>query len=134
MKYHKYRLIVCLFVLVLFSGCAPAVLIGGAAIGAGTGTYFYVNGEMKTDYSASFDQVWNACEKTVADLHGTEVQPAKEIAQGKITAIINNEKVMFDITYRSKNQTSVGIRVGLVGNKMSSQLLHDKIAENLPKS
>ena len=134
MKYHKYRLIVCLFVLVLFSGCAPAVLIGGAAIGAGTGTYFYVNGEMKTDYFASFDQVWNACEKTVADLHGTEVQPAKEIAQGKITAIINNEKVMFDITYRSKNQTSVGIRVGLVGNKMSSQLLHDKIAENLPKS
>ena len=133
MKYHKYRLIVCLFVLVLFSGCATAVLIGGAAIGAGTGTYFYVNGELKTDYIASFDQVWNACEKTVADMHGTEVQPAKEIAQGKITAIINDEKVKFDITYRSKNQTSVGIRIGLVGNKMSSQLLHDKIAENLSK-
>ncbi|MDD4356329.1 MAG: DUF3568 family protein [Smithellaceae bacterium] len=134
MKYHKYRLVVCLFVLVLFSGCATAVLIGGAAIGAGTGTYFYVNGELKTDYFASFDQVWNACEKTIADLHGTEVQPAKEIAQGKITAIINDEKVKFDITYRSKNQTSVGIRVGLVGNKMSSQLLHDKIAENMSKS
>ena len=133
MKYHKYRIIICLFVLVLFSGCATAVLIGGAAIGAGTGTYFWVNEELKTDYFASFDQVWNACEKTVADMHGTEVQPAKEIAQGKITAIINDEKVKFDITYRSKNQTSVGIRVGLVGNKMSSQLLHDKIAENLSK-
>ena len=134
MKQHKYRLIVCIFLLFLLSGCATAVLIGGAAIGAGTGTYFYVNGELKTDYIASFDQVWSACEKTVADMHGTEVQPVKEIAQGKITAIINDEKVKFDITYRSKNQTSVGIRVGLVGNKMSSQLLHDKIAENLSKS
>ena len=134
MKYHKYRIIICLFVLVLFSGCATAVLIGGAAIGAGTGTYFWVNEELKTDDFASFDQVWSACEKTVADMHGTEVHPVKEIAQGKITAIINGEKVKFDITYRSKNQTSVGIRVGLVGNKMSSQLLHDKIAENLSKS
>jgi hypothetical protein len=134
MKHHKYRLIVWIFILFLLSGCATAVLIGGAAIGAGTGTYFWVNEELKTDYFASFDQVWSACEKTVADMHGTEVQPVKEIAQGKITAIINGEKVKFDITYRSKNQTSVGIRVGLVGNKMSSQLLHDKIAENLSKS
>ena len=66
MKHHKYRLIVCIFILFLLSGCATAVLIGGAAIGAGTGTYFWVNEELKTDYFASFDQVWSAGEKTVA--------------------------------------------------------------------
>lgn len=123
---------VCLFVLFLFSGCA-ALVIGGAAVGAGTGTYFYINGELKTDYIASFDKVWNACEKTVADMHGTEVQPVKEIAKGTITATINDEKVKFEVTYRAKNQTTVGIRVGLVGNKLSSQLLHDRIADNLSK-
>lgn len=123
---------VCLFVLFLFSGCA-ALVVGGAAVGAGTGTYFYINGELKTDYIASFDKVWNACEKTVADMRGTEVQPVKEIAKGTITATINDEKVKFEITYRAKNQTTVGIRVGLVGNKLSSQLLHDRIADNLSK-
>jgi len=133
MKSHKYRFIVCLFVLFLFSGCATALVVGGAAVGAGTGTYFYVNGKLKTDYSASFDRVWSACEKTVADMRGTEVQPVKEIAQGKIMTVINDEKVKFEITYRAKNQTSVAIRVGLIGNRLSSQLLHDKIAENLAK-
>jgi len=123
---------VCLFVLFLLSGCA-ALVVGGAAVGAGTGTYFYINGELKTDYIASFDKVWNACEKTVADMRGTEVQPVKEIAKGTITATINDEKVKFEITYRAKNQITVGIRVGLVGNKLSSQLLHDRIADNLSK-
>jgi len=132
MKNNKYRLMVCLFVLFLFSGCA-ALVVGGAAVGAGTGTYFYINGELKTDYIASFDKVWNACEKTVADMRGTEVQPVKEIAKGTITATINDEKVKFEITYRAKNQTTVGIRVGLVGNKLSSQLLHDRIADNLSR-
>lgn len=122
MKSNKYRFIVCLFALFIFSGCAATttLLSGGA-------------GEIKTDYFASFDQVWTACEKTVADMRGTEVQPVKEIAQGKITAVINDEKVMFEIIYGAKNQTSVAIRVGLVGNKLSSQLLHDKIAEHLAK-
>jgi Protein of unknown function (DUF3568) len=133
MNTHKYRFIVCLFVLFLFSGCATALVVGGAAVGAGTGTYFFVNGELKTDYAASFDKVWSACEKTVADMRGTEVRPVKEIAQGKITTVINDEKVKLEITYRAKNQTSVAIRVGLVGNKLSSQLLHDKIADNLAK-
>jgi cytochrome c-type biogenesis protein CcmE len=132
MKNNKYRLMVCLFVLFLFSGCA-ALVVSGAAVSAGTGTYFYINGELKTDYIASFDKVWNACEKTVADMRGTEVQPVKEIAKGTITATINDEKVKFEITYRAKNRITVGIRVGLVGNKLSSQLLHDRIADNLSK-
>ena len=104
-----------------------------AAGGAGAGTYFYIDGELRTDYNASFDQVWAACEKTVASMHGTDVVPAKEIAKGTIDTSINDEKVTFDITYKSKNTTAVAIRVGLIGNKLSSQLLHDKIADYLVK-
>jgi hypothetical protein len=133
MKRNIFCLLISLFALFLFSGCA-ALVVGGAAIGASSGTYFYVNGELKTDYFAPFDKVWSSCEKTVADMRGIEVAPVKEIAQGRITTVINDEKVKFDITYRSKNQTTVAIRVGLMGNKLSSQLLHDKIAENLAKN
>ena len=133
MKRNNIWLLILLFTLFLFSGCA-ALVVGGAAVGASTGTYFYVTGELKTDYYASFDKVWSACEKTVAYMRGIEVAPAKEIAQGKISTVINNEKVNFDIKYKSKDFTTVSIRVGLIGNKLSSQLLHDKIAENLAKN
>ncbi len=118
----------------LCSGCATVLVAGGAAVGAGAGTYLYVNGEMKAEYMASFDRVWSACEKTVAELRGTEVRPDKEIARGNLSAIINDEPVRIQVVYRAKNQTTVGIRVGLMGNKMSSQLLHDKIAAHLASS
>ena len=134
MKKNNIRLLITIFALFLFSGCVPLVVVGGAAIGAGTGTYLYIDGELKTDYYASFDKVWGACEKTVADMRGIEVAPTKEIAQGKITTVINDEKVTFNIKYKSKDFTTVSIRVGLLGNKLSSQLLHDKIAENLAKN
>jgi len=126
-------LILSLFAPFLFSGCAE-LLIGSAAVGAGTaGTYYYINGGLKTDYSDPFDKVWSACEKTVADMHGIEVVPNKEIAKGTINTLINDEKVNFEITYKSKNLTTVTIRVGLIGNKLSSQLLHDRIADYLVK-
>jgi hypothetical protein len=133
MKRNNIWLLMLLFTVFIFSGCA-ALVVGGAAVGASTGTFFYVSGELKTDYYASFDKVWSACEKTVADMRGVEVAPVREIAQGTITTMINDEKVNFDIKYKSKNFTTVSIRVGLMGNKLSSQLLHDKIAENLAKN
>jgi len=131
MKKNRAFILSLLFSFVLLmNGCA-ALLVGGTAVGAGVGTYYYVSGELKTDYPASFDRVWNACEKTVADMRGVDVEPFREIARGKISAFIRGEKVRIVITYKSKELTNVSIRVGMLGNKLSSQLLHDKIAGHL---
>jgi hypothetical protein len=126
--------ILSLFTLFLFSGCGPEFIIGGmVAGGAGAGTYFYINGELKADYNAPLDQVWTACEKTVASMKGTDVIRTKEIAKGAIETKINDEKVKIDIVYKTKNVTVVSVRVGVIGNKLASQMLHDKIAENMTK-
>ncbi len=130
MKIEKKWLLSLAAFAFLLSGCAAA-LVGGAAIGAGSGTYFFINGELKTDYYRSFDDVWKASEKTVAEMRGVDVIPAKEIGNGKITATINGEKVDISVSYKAKDVTSVAVRVGLVGNKLSSQLIHDKIGDNL---
>ena len=114
----------------MISGCELA-LIGVGAVGAGSGTYFYINGEMKTDYYHSFDATWSACQKSVADMRGLDVEQEKEIGNGKIMAVINDEKVKIEVLYKAKNVTTVSIRVGLVGDKLSSQLIHDKISDNL---
>jgi len=114
----------------MISGCELA-LIGVGAVGAGSGTYFYINGEMKTDYYHSFDATWSACQKSVADMRGLDVEQEKEIGNGKIMAVINDEKVKIEVLYKAKNVTTVSVRVGLIGDKLSSQLIHDKIGDNL---
>jgi hypothetical protein len=135
MKKNRIGLfILSLFTLFLFSGCGPeTLLVAGVAGGAGAGTYFYINGELKADYNASLEQVWAACEKTVAGMKGTDVIRTKEIAKGTIETKISDEKVKIAIEYKTKNVTTVSVRVGVLGNKLASQLLHDKIAENMTK-
>ena len=134
MKRTFYTLIL-LIAGVALAGCVP--LVAGTAAGvSGSGTYFYIQGELKTDYYYSYDKVWAACEKTIADMRGYDVEPNKDAGQGKIDAMIENEKVHFSITSKGrdvagKDITSVGVRVGLVGNELSSKLVHDKIAANL---
>ena len=117
----------------LFSGCGALLLGGAAATGGAAGAYVWLNEEMKTDYYAPFDKTWTAVEKTVAGLHGTKVEPVREISQGMINTLIDDEKVRISVTYKERNVTSVAVRVGTVGNKLSSQLIHDRISENLKK-
>lgn len=131
---RRLRLSLLLMGFFLISACGPEILVIGGIVGSGAGTYYYVDGELVTDYSAPFDRVWNACEKTVADMRGKDVKPKREIGMGSIQSLINDEKVKFKVTYKNKNLTSVGVRVGLFGNKLSSQLLHDKIYENIGKN
>jgi hypothetical protein len=61
------------------------------------------------------------------------VEPKREIGTGTIKTVINDENVKFSVNYKSKDMTTVGIRVGIFGNKLSSQLLHDKVSENIAK-
>jgi hypothetical protein len=122
-------LVVGLFVL---TGCAAA-LVGGAVVGAGTGTYMFINGELKTDYNFNFDKVWAAAEKTVAQMRGTDVVPSKGIGTGHIDSVINGEKVRIAVTFKEITVTSVGIRVGMVGDETASRMIQANIAENLAK-
>jgi len=130
----RFRRSVLLLVVGLFilTGCA-AVLVGGAVVGAGTGTYMFINGELKTDYNYSFDKVWSAVEKTVATMRGTDVVPAKGIGTGHIDSVINGEKVRISVTFKEKDITTAAVRVGVVGDETASRMIHANIADNLAK-
>jgi len=128
-KYRILALITCIF---LVSGCG-IIAVGGAAVTGGTGTFFYINGNLKSDYHYPFETVWNACEKTVAYMNAVDVIPVKEISKGTIDAVIEGEKVGISVIYKAKNLTTVSIRVGLLGDKLASQRLHDKVADYIIK-
>jgi len=132
---HRKRSAVALIVLMCcFSlyGC-PFLVVTGAAVAGGTGTYYYVEGEMRTDYYFSVDGVWSAIEKTIADMKGRDVEPDKQTDGGKIVAVINDEKVTFRLKYKDKDLTTLGIRVGVMGNEAASKVIHDRVADNLLK-
>ncbi len=116
----------------LTSGCVPLV-VGSAALGT-AGTYYYVSGEMHAEYAAPFDKAWAACEKTLAELRALDVLPYKEIGKGDISALVNGEKVRLTVTYKGKNTTAVSVRVGMFGNKIASQLLLDKIGDQIARN
>lgn len=123
----------CVLCLFLLGGCAP-LLIGGAAVGAGAGTYVYINGELRVEYNVPFDKVRTACEMAIADLGGKEVTPDWKIGVGTIKTRIQNEKVTLRLEYKTKESTILSIRVGYLGNKESSQLIKDKVSEYLVKN
>jgi ribosomal protein L13 len=88
---------------------------------------------MRTDYYFSVDGVWSAVEKTIADMKGRDVEPDKQTDGGTIVAVINDEKVTFKLKYKDKDLTSLGIRVGVMGNEAASKVIHDRVADNLLK-
>jgi hypothetical protein len=133
MKTKRILAMACLMCLFCLGGCAP-LLIGGAAIGAGSGTYMYVNGELRVEYNVPFEKVRAACEMAIAELGGKEVVPEWKIGRGTIDTRIQNEKVKLTLEYKTKNATLLSIRVGYIGNKQSSQLIKDKVSEYLIKN
>jgi len=97
-------------------------------------TYGYTMGFMKQDYKVSFDKAWRACERTIASMKGYDVVPEKNVGKGSITATILNNNVRIDLTYRSKEVTEITVKIGYIpgiGDRVASQLIHDRIKENL---
>jgi hypothetical protein len=66
-------------------------------------------------------------------MKATAVEKNLKIATGSMSAVAQEEKLQLMVEYLSKSQTSVSIRVGMSGNNMASQRIHEKIANNILK-
>ncbi len=123
-----------IFCVLLALGCDASLTVGNRTIGVSSGNFLYTDGFLTTNYSYPIDEVWKACEKTLADMKATEIEKNLKIASGTMSAVAQDEKIQIAVEYVSKDQTSVSIRVGISGNNMASHLIHEKIANNLPVS
>jgi hypothetical protein len=64
-------------------------------------------------------------------MRGSDVEKSRGISKGTINALINDEKVQFTVTYKDKTVTTIAIRVGIIGNELSTKLINEKIYDNL---
>jgi hypothetical protein len=118
-----------IMIMAIISGCTFDV--GNKTVGVRSGQFIFIDGNLKTDYRFSFDKVWAACEKALADMKATDMDKTRKIASGTITALIGDEKVTILVDYMGKEQTLVSVMVGPVGNNLASRLIHEKITGNL---
>jgi hypothetical protein len=120
--------------ILLMGGCDTALTVGDKTIGVSSGNFIFTDGYLMTTYNFPLDKVLIACTQTLADMKATEIEKNQRISTGKITATAYDEKIQILVEYMSKYQTSVSVRVGLSGNNIASQLIHDKISGKLMKA
>ncbi len=123
----KLRYTFSLFLCVWLAGCAPILLIGGAA--AGIGGYKYYKGLLTVVYEASFEKTWDASIKALEDLEFTIQEKTEKLGSGKISATSSskNHQVSLSLEYLTPQETEVSIRVGLLGDENASNVIKDKI-------
>ena len=131
MSIKKRTIFLIILVLGVLAGCDAAINMNGKILGVSSGQFIYQDGNLVSNYKADIDLVWAACEKTVSELQGKEIQKERKISTGTIKSVIQDEKVLIAVEYVTKGSTSVAVFVGVTGNNMASRLIHEKIAAKL---
>ena len=119
------------FLCLCITGCAPMLLLGGAA--AGISGYKYYKEVLTVVYEAPFDNTWDASIKALENMGFTIESQTKELGSGKISTKEDekHKKVNLTLQYKSVQETEVTIRVGLFGDENASNVIKDKIASLL---
>ncbi|MGD0277004.1 MAG: DUF3568 family protein [Syntrophales bacterium] len=132
-KTAKGIILLLITMILLITACDTALIIGSHTVGIQSGRFIYSDGYLKTQYHAPVDRIWDACEKTLTDLKAVNIERQRKIAGGSFNAVIQDDKVIINIEYVAKSDTDVSILVGMGGNNLASQLIHERITKELMK-
>ncbi|NPV06284.1 MAG: DUF3568 family protein [Syntrophaceae bacterium] len=127
----RIALVAGLLSLAALTGCA--VVAGDTVMGYESGKFVYHDGSLESVYKYPMDQVWDAARKALADLKATDIVPDRRIEKGTIDAVLYEEKVKITVTYLTRTDTTVSVRVGTAGSNIGAKYVHDKIEANLKK-
>ena len=120
-------LIVLLAMVFSLSGCVAAWLAVGA--GAGIGTYKFIEGNLSREYPVDYGRAWDATNSALAKHQISITNSMDEGVKGTIEAVRRDgTKVKLKLTDKGQGVTSISIRVGLLGNRSDSEMIHDEIA------
>ena len=127
----KIAMLAGLLFLAALTGCA--IVAGETVMGYESGKFVYHDGSLESVYKYPLDQVWDAARKAMTDLKATDVVPDRKIEKGTIDAVLYEEKVKITMTYLTRSDTTVSVRVGTAGSNIGAKYIHDRIEANLRK-
>ena len=116
----------------MLSGCAAALLAGGAAVGAGT--FAFVNGQLQTTEEVPLDRAWAASVKAMDQMQFSIKKREKDALHARVTAMDSRKRyIVIDLNRENSYLTKITIRVGMFGDEKASELILSKIRRNLKK-
>jgi hypothetical protein len=117
-----------LSVLAMHSGCIAVV----AGAGAGAGAYAYIQGELEATYNVPIAQVWPKTLAAMDELKLTIDRQLFDHLGGEIDARrVDGTVVKVRLKSTGDHSTTVGVRVGTIGNRDHSERIHDIIKKQL---
>lgn len=129
MSSMKNTLCVCLLLAAMagMSGCA-AVAAGAMA---GGGTYAYVTGWGTMTYNVDLDRAYDAALEACDELDLLVKKQERHLSDADIEAKDGDTTVWIDLESQGIHVTKVSVRVGVMGDKVASERIHDRIAKEL---
>jgi hypothetical protein len=128
MRFAKY---LSLLVLVFLGGCGVIALLGTGTV-AGVGGFHYVEGELKVEYIAPYEDVWEATTFALQDLEIEVEETQKDAIDAKIKAKkADGTTVTITLKNKTSGLTLLGIRVGIFGDENASLIIKKAIDKRL---
>jgi hypothetical protein len=120
------------YLLIGLNACAGLIVAGALTAGVATGTYFFVKGNLKRDYEAPVERVWEATLQAVEELRLTTETKRHDAFGGVIKGIMaDGDSFQIELKRLSETWTEVGVRIGTFGDGIKSEAIHDKILSKL---
>ena len=124
MKKYFNKIALLVIVSLSLSACA-AVVVGGAA------AYTYVSGWLKKDYHAGIKRAYHASIKAVRENDLEIIEKGQDITYAFVKAKGAKREIWIKLNRKSRSVTSISIRVGVLGDRRASRIIHDSIANLL---
>ncbi|MBN1457785.1 MAG: DUF3568 family protein [Sedimentisphaerales bacterium] len=126
---HKQNILMGLtmVLLLLMAGCTAAI------VGGSERAYSHVRGDLLGIVPEPLEKAYPASVKALEDLERYEITEREvNIINGHIVAYDPQaRKVKVDLSKTEHNQTRISIRIGLVGDRVESILIYDRIQHYL---
>ena len=109
-------------------GCGAVALVGVGA-GVGIASYKYIDGRLTREYPLAYDRAWDATNKALENLEISTSSSMNEGGKGTIEAVTKDgKKVQVSLKDKGLGVTSITITVGVFGNRLEAQKIHEEIA------
>lgn len=121
------HLLILSLIPVFLGGCVAVVAAGGAAGGVA-----YIKGELRVTLDETVTDVSNAVEEAGEELELNRISGDRDLMGGKfVFRNAQDQKITVTTTAETEATTELKIRVGLFGDEQKSQLILDRIRDNL---
>ena len=126
----RMKTMICVLFCLMSASCAAVVFLGGAA--AGVAGYKYYEGALEVVYESPFMETWDATLRALDRIDIEVTEKKHDLTAGKINAMRSDDKeVKLSFKYRSKDETVVSIRVGILGDERASDAIKEEIRREL---